>query len=221
MANQGLGADQRTDLLPESEMENTSKNFDLEVLMSYGDDLIEVLSDKKGFDVLAQSFDHLKAIQFSCDEDFNEIRRSIEHCQKKLDACHKKAEEANSGITSDDELEGLQKELDEELERERLLKEDLRAISDEINELNCHRALVDEQRLALKRKQQDDTRMEKMLSLYASITKVIPNFDDDASKISGYIVDQDKRVMEKFEFGQTKMTAFEACNSVWEIINKL
>ncbi|XP_010543188.1 PREDICTED: uncharacterized protein LOC104816187 [Tarenaya hassleriana] len=200
-------------------MWDPSQKCDLEELLSYGDDLIKVLRDKKGFDVLAQSFEHLKAIQFSCDEDFSEIQRSIEDCQKKLDACKKKTEDTNSGIVSDYELERIQKELDEELERERLLKEELRTIADEINDLNGQRALVEEQRLALKRKEQVGMRAEKMLSMYASVTKVIPNLDDP-SKISGNMVDRDKTVIEKFEFDQTKMTAYEACNCVWNIVYK-
>jgi hypothetical protein len=65
----------------------------------------------------------------------------------------------------------------------------------------------------------DDLRAEKKLSMYASVTNVIPDIDDP-SKISGYMVDREKRLIEKFQFETNKMTAYETCNSIWSIINK-
>lgn len=59
-------------------MGNLSENFDIEDLMSYGDDLINLLNDKNGFDAVSQSFEHLRALNFACDEDFNQIQGSIE-----------------------------------------------------------------------------------------------------------------------------------------------
>lgn len=57
-------------------MGDQSRNF--EMAISYGDDLISVLGDRKGYDVLAQTLEHLRAIQFSCDVDFSEIQESLE-----------------------------------------------------------------------------------------------------------------------------------------------
>ncbi|VVA96918.1 unnamed protein product [Arabis nemorensis] len=181
-------------------MGNLSEDFDIEDLMSYGDDLINLLNDKNGFDVVSQSFEHLRALNFACDEDFNQIQSSIEDCKKKVDACKKKTEEAYSNVEAGDEIERLQNELDEELE------------------LEC-KASIDEQRESIKRKKRDDLRAEKKLSMYASVTKVIPDFSD-LSKISGYMVDREKRVIEKFQFETNTMTDYEICNSVWSIINK-
>lgn len=59
-------------------MGNASENFDIEDLMSYGDDLINLLNVKNGFDVISQSFEQLKALNFACDEDFNEIQGSVQ-----------------------------------------------------------------------------------------------------------------------------------------------
>jgi len=47
-------------------------------------------------------------------------------CKTKLYACKKKTEEAYSDIAAEDEIERLQKELDEEMEREFKLKDELR-----------------------------------------------------------------------------------------------
>lgn len=46
--------------------------------MSYGDDLIELLNVKNGFDVVSQSFEHLEALNFASDEDFNQIQGSTQ-----------------------------------------------------------------------------------------------------------------------------------------------
>ena len=46
--------------------------------------------------------------------------------QKKIDACKQKKEEARSESAADAELDLLQRELEEELEKERMLKEEFR-----------------------------------------------------------------------------------------------
>lgn len=46
--------------------------------------------------------------------------------QKKLHVCKEKTDEANSEIADEEEIERLQKELDEELELECKLKDELR-----------------------------------------------------------------------------------------------
>lgn len=201
-------------------MGNLSESFDIEDLMSYGDDLISLLNAKNGFEVVSQSFEDLKALRFVCDEDLNQTQRSIQDCKMKLVACKKKTEEAYSDVScGDDDVERLQKELDEEMEIECKLKDELRVVAEELKDLNAQWTSVDEQRQSVKRKERDDLRAEKMLSMYASVTKVIPEVEDP-SKISGYMVDREKKVIEKFQFETNKMTAYETCNSIWSIINK-
>ncbi|VVB12832.1 unnamed protein product [Arabis nemorensis] len=129
-------------------MGDQSRNF--EVVISWGSDLISVLGDRNGFDGLVQTLEHLRAIQFSCDQDFSEIQESlfrwvycvrlngefrVSFCfccadlKKKLDVCKEKTDEANSEIAEEEEeIERLQKELDDELEREWNLKEELRYV---------------------------------------------------------------------------------------------
>ncbi|KAJ0244285.1 Kinetochore protein SPC24 [Hirschfeldia incana] len=201
-------------------MGNQSESFNIKDLMSYGDDLISLLNAKNGFEVVSQSFEDLKALSLACDEDFNQTHESIKDCKKKLVACKKKTEEAYSDVSvGDDDVERLQKELDEEMEVERKLKDELRVVADELKDLNAQWTSVDEQRQSIKRKERDDLRAEKKLSMYASVTKVIPDVEDP-SKISGYMVDREKKVIEKFQFEANKMTAYETCNSIWSIINK-
>ncbi|CAE5966586.1 unnamed protein product [Arabidopsis arenosa] len=179
-------------------MGNASENFDIEDLMSYGDDLINLLDVRNGFDVISQSFEQFQALNFACDEDFNQIQGSIEDCKKKLDVCKKKTEEAYSDVAAEDEIE---------------------LVADEFKDLNAQLISIDEHKQSTKRKERDGLRAEKKLSMYASVTKVIPDIDGP-SKISGYMVDREKRVIEKFQFETNKMTAYETCNSIWSIINK-
>ncbi|XP_020878640.1 uncharacterized protein LOC9306982 isoform X3 [Arabidopsis lyrata subsp. lyrata] len=182
------------------------RNF--EMAISWGDELIHVLDDRKGFGVLVQTLEHLRAIQFSCDDDFSETHGSLQDLQKKLHVCKEKTDEANSEIADEEEIERLQKELDEELELECKLKDELRFIADELKDLNSQEAFFEEHILAIKRNKQEQLRTEKKLSMYASVTRVIPNIDDSL-KTSGYMVDRDKRLMEKFEFDSDKSTAYE------------
>ncbi|KAL0727601.1 hypothetical protein Bca4012_023694 [Brassica carinata] len=104
-----------------SEMGESS---DIKDLISYGDDLINLLNSKIGFGVVSQSFDHSKALHFACDEDFNQIQESS---KKKLEACKKKTVEASSDESAgDDDIERLQKELDEDMELESKINDELR-----------------------------------------------------------------------------------------------
>ncbi|WZY83560.1 hypothetical protein YC2023_029944 [Brassica napus] len=99
------------------------ENFDIQALMSYGDDLINLLNAKNRFDVVSQSFDHSEALH----EDLNQIQESIKDCKKKLEACKKKTDEAYSDVSArDDEIERLQRELDEDMELERKINDELR-----------------------------------------------------------------------------------------------
>ncbi|KAH0934039.1 hypothetical protein HID58_011156 [Brassica napus] len=188
------------------------ENFDIQALMSYGDDLINLLNAKNRFDVVSQSFDHSEALH----EDLNQIQESIKDCKKKLEACKKKTDEAYSDVSArDDEIELL---------------------ADELKDLKAQWASIDEKRQSLKRKDRDDLRAEKKLSMYACVTKVIPEADvNDPFKISACIlfafhnlfasrcsldmVDGEKRV-EKFQLETNEISAYESCNSIWSIINK-
>ncbi|PHU20216.1 hypothetical protein BC332_11367 [Capsicum chinense] len=98
------------------------------------------------------------------------------------------------------------------------LNTSIQVITDEINGLDHQRASIEEQRKLLKKLEQDQLRAEMKLSLYASVTSIIPD-SDDQSKISGHIVERDKKVVENFEFDPSKLTAFDICNNIWKMIN--
>ncbi|KAL2484880.1 hypothetical protein Adt_29636 [Abeliophyllum distichum] len=138
--------------------------------------------------------------------------------QKKIDTCKQKATTAEFEGTSDAELDLLQKELKEEEEREPTSLLTYTEIVDKINNLEKETASVEEQWKTFKKFEQDELIAQRKLSMYASVTNIIPNLDDP-SKISGHIVERDKNVVEKFDIEQAKPTAFDTCNSIWKMIN--
>ncbi|KAG6603567.1 Kinetochore protein SPC24-like protein, partial [Cucurbita argyrosperma subsp. sororia] len=91
-------------------------------------------------------------------------------------------------------------------------------ITSEINDLDRQRISVQERKQAMKKLEQQELRTQRKLSMYASVTDIIPNMDDQ-SKISGHIVDRNKRVVQEFEFDPTNISSFDICNGIWNMIN--
>ncbi|KAJ7961132.1 plectin-like [Quillaja saponaria] len=199
-------------------MGDFSRNIDVEKLISYSNDLVNVLKDKRDIYNLTQCLEHSKSLGSSCDADLNDVRSLFEDYEKQINVSKQKTEEAKSEVAADADLDRLQKELEEELKKEHLLSEELRVNTNEINDLERQIVSVQEQKKTQNTLEQDELRAQRMLSTYASVTTIIPDLDDQ-SKISGYIVDRDKRVVEKFEFNPTEMTALDTCNGIWKMIN--
>ncbi|KAL5550759.1 hypothetical protein UlMin_000935, partial [Ulmus minor] len=90
-------------------------------------------------------------------------------------------------------------------------------INDEIDDLEHKRISVQDQKQSLKKLEQDEIRAQSTLSMFASVTNIIPDLDDP-SKVLGHIIDRDKKAVQKFEFDPTQMTAFDTCNTIWKKI---
>ncbi|KAI3447816.1 hypothetical protein Pfo_004481 [Paulownia fortunei] len=199
-------------------MGEASRTINMEELMTYSNNLIEFLKEDKDIVGLKHFLHQSNALQSQCDKDFNEVQKSIEDYEKKIDTCKQKAAAAESESAADAELDLLQKELEEEEKLERMLREELRVIINEIDDLECQRDSVEEQRQTVKKFEQNELRAQMKLSMYASVTNIIP-YLDDPSKISGHIVERDKKVVERFEFDPSKVTSFDTCNNIWKMIN--
>ncbi|TXG58845.1 hypothetical protein EZV62_016674 [Acer yangbiense] len=91
-----------------------------------------------------------------------------------------------------------------------------------MNEQEQKRISIEERKRALKKSEKDDLRTEMMLSMYASVMKMIPDLNEQ-SKVSGLtltdIMDRDKNMVEKFEYDTAKMTDFDTCQRIWKAIN--
>ncbi|KAL9425936.1 hypothetical protein AB3S75_032830 [Citrus x aurantiifolia] len=199
-------------------MGESSRKIDVDKLISYSDDLVEVLKDRRDIDSLTRCLSQSESLESSCDADFSETLNAIRDYQERIDACKQKTERAKSDIAGEAEVDHLQIELEEELKKERALKEELRVIANEINDLERERVAIEEQKQTLKKFKQDELKAEMKLSMYASVTNIIPNLDDQ-SKIAGYIVDRDKKVIDKFEYDPAKMAASDICHNIWKAIN--
>ncbi|KAM0994425.1 hypothetical protein ACFX13_010129 [Malus domestica] len=178
-------------------------------LISYSDDLVKVLKDERDINNLAQCLQHREALRSSCDSDFNEVQNSLRDYQIKTDECKRKTEAAKLEVVADEELDRLQREFDVDAEIE--------IIGSEISDLERQRIDVQEKKRNLKRREQDEFREQRKLAMYASVTNIIPNLEDQ-SRDMGYIVDSNKKIVQKFEFDPTKTTAFQTCDSVWKMI---
>ncbi|XP_021891030.1 uncharacterized protein LOC110809479 isoform X2 [Carica papaya] len=168
-------------------MGNFSRETDMEKLISYSNDLIEVLKDKKDINNLTQCLEHREVLQSSCDADFEEIQKSIEDYQRRISACKEKTEAAKSEFATDAETDHLQKELEEALDKERMLKEELRVITNEINDLDQQIIWIEERKQVLKKVNQQEFKEQRKLSMLASVTNIIPDLNDEL-EISGRIL---------------------------------
>ncbi|KAF9665262.1 hypothetical protein SADUNF_Sadunf16G0104300 [Salix dunnii] len=63
----------------------------------------------------------------------------------------------------------------------------IEVINNEISDLECQRVSFEERKRHMKKDEKDELRAQRMLSMYASVTNVIPDLDDH-SKISGRIL---------------------------------
>ncbi|GAB2276706.1 hypothetical protein Dimus_011422 [Dionaea muscipula] len=199
---------------------DASENIDTEMLLSYCDDLVRVFRDKTDINNLSQCLEYLKAARSTSKNDFSEVKSTIGDCQNKIDDCKRKIEEVKSSVVADEELQLLQNQLDEDLQRERVLREELEGIEEKINQLDQQRLSIEERNRSLKRLQEDADKVETKLSFYASVTNIIPDLQAQ-SKIAGNIVQRDKQVVTRFDVEDPTQADdhYDTCNSIWQMIN--
>ncbi|CAL1378650.1 unnamed protein product [Linum trigynum] len=182
----------------------------LDKLMSFSDDLVAVLKKQTSIHSLAQCLDESKALHTFSEAEFDEAHTQLEDYERKIEECKRKTQKAKLEVRDEAEIDLLQKELEAELEKE--------LINNQISDLEQRRGSVDEQIQLRKKLDREESRAQKKLSMYASVTNIIPDLGD-RSNISGHIVDLDKRMVEKFEFNPAESTPFETCESIWKLIN--
>ncbi|KAE8679917.1 putative GRAS family transcription factor [Hibiscus syriacus] len=104
-------------------MGKSTRMIDVEKLISYSDDLMEVLKDRRDITNVTQCFQHFNDLRSHCDSDSKEVHRLL---QAMIEACKKKTEKAKSEVVDGAEMDYLQKEFQEEFEKESQLKEEFR-----------------------------------------------------------------------------------------------
>lgn len=200
-------------------MGEASRSFDMKNLIPYSDDLIKLLKSERDSTNLNKYLEQSNILISQSDADFNCVQSSILEYQKKLDLCNQKIDAEKSEVAADSDLDMLQKELEEELEREHLLEDELRVITSDTNDLERQRISIEERRESLRKLEKHDLRAQMKLSMYASVTNVIPKLDEQHSTISGHIVEREKKVVQNFEFDPLKTSPYDTCNRIWKMIN--
>lgn len=61
-------------------MGESSTKIDVDKLISYSDDLVEVLKDRRDIDSLTRCLSQSESLESSCDADFNETLNAIRGC---------------------------------------------------------------------------------------------------------------------------------------------
>ncbi|KAL6133020.1 hypothetical protein ACLB2K_065257 [Fragaria x ananassa] len=117
-------------------MADSSRTTSFQKLISLSDDLVQTLKDKNDLNNLTHCLHTSQSLRSSSDSDFAQARNLLRDCllvccveadnERKLEACKKKTEEAKSETVADEELDVLQRELDEGAQQEHLLMEELR-----------------------------------------------------------------------------------------------
>ncbi|KAI5676718.1 hypothetical protein M9H77_07668 [Catharanthus roseus] len=147
--------------------------FDMEKLIYFSDDLVKLLKDEKDINTLKQSLQQLQTLLSQTDADYKRLQCSAEDYQKKLEICRQKIASTKSGIAVDEETDLLQKELRDKLQRENMLRDELRVIAEGINDLERQSVSIEEHRQVLTKHEQDYLKAQMKLSLYASVTSII------------------------------------------------
>ncbi|KXG26395.1 hypothetical protein SORBI_3006G094100 [Sorghum bicolor] len=184
---------------------------EVERLLSYADDLVGVLRVSTDRDINARVGAGVRRLLSACRSEADDLELKIKEYQEKIDFCKEKTDKAKVETIADDELNALESKMEENLQEEKQL-----LLLDELDDLDHQRVSIKERTDAVKKKKKDTQKAKRLLSMCMSVTNVVPNLEDQ-DKVSGKIIDQNSRRMEKFEFENTKPPV-EICDELWKKI---
>ncbi|CAN6228297.1 unnamed protein product [Urochloa humidicola] len=196
--------------------EDAGTRLEVEEVLSFAKDLMGVLRVSNDRDANAQTGDGARMLLSACRSDSDDLEREMKEYNEKIKSCKEKIDKAKAETITDDELNALQKTMEEKLEEEKQLRQELRVLREELDNLDRQRASIEERKDAVKKRKKDLQKAERMLSMCVSVTNIMPNFEDQ-DKISGYIVDRSGKKLEKFEFERTTLPV-EICDKLWKKI---
>ncbi|XP_020531142.1 uncharacterized protein LOC105421678 isoform X2 [Amborella trichopoda] len=195
-------------------MADSSRQINIEALISYTDDLVRVLRSKKDITILTHSLEGASSLRSSTQKDLSDSLSHLHEIQKKIAICEEKIKaESESDIP---DVESLQKELQQELQNEELLHQELSKVREQIDDLDRQRIRIEGSREIQKKMKKELQKTQSEISMYASVTRILPNFEEK-SRVSGYVVERDKKIVERFQFHPTEASDFQICNSLWKM----
>ncbi|PAN38948.2 hypothetical protein PAHAL_7G165100 [Panicum hallii] len=195
---------------------DTGERLAVDEVLSFAQDLVGVLRASNDRDANAQTGAGARMLLSACRSDSDDLELQMREHQEKIHSCKEKIDKAKSETITDDELNALQKKMEEKLQEEKQLRQELRVLRDELDNLDRQRTSIEERKDAVKKKKKDMQKAERTLSMCVSVTNIMPNFEDQ-EKISGYIVDKTGKKIEKFEFEKTTLPV-EICDKLWKKI---
>ncbi|XP_020593028.1 uncharacterized protein LOC110033401 [Phalaenopsis equestris] len=149
---------------------------------------------------------------------FCQIKISLEEYQRKINGCKERIEMVKGEVIADSILNELQTELEEKIQMEHVLRQELRAVGDELGNLEKQRISFEERQKLMNQRENDVHKSQDTLSMCASVLGIIPDHTNK-TKISGFIVERSKKKVEKFEFDPA-MPPFEVCDRLWKISSR-
>ncbi|RLM65302.1 uncharacterized protein C2845_PM16G08830 [Panicum miliaceum] len=195
---------------------DTGERLAVDEVLSFAQDLVGVLRASNDRDANAQTGAGARMLLSACRSDSDDLELQIREHQEKIHSCKEKIDKAKAETITDDELNALQKKMEEKLQEEKQLRQELRVLRDELDNLDRQRTSIEERKDAVKKKKKDMQKAERTFSMCVSVTNIMPNFEDQ-EKISGYIVDKTGKKIEKFEFEKTTPPV-EICDKLWKKI---
>ncbi|RLM74589.1 uncharacterized protein C2845_PM15G09580 [Panicum miliaceum] len=195
---------------------DTGERLAVDEVLSFAQDLVGVLRASNDRDANAQTGAGARMLLSACRSDSDDLQLQMREHQEKIRSCKEKIDKAKSETITDEELNALQKKMEEKLQEEKQLRQELRVLRDELDNLDRQRISIEERKDAVKKKKKDMQKAEHTLSMCVSVTNIMPNFEDQ-EKISGYIVDKSGKKIEKFEFDNTTPPV-EICDKLWKKI---
>ncbi|TVU14277.1 hypothetical protein EJB05_37737, partial [Eragrostis curvula] len=186
----------------------TGKRLMVDELLSYADDLVALLDGSKDGEDIAQATAGARMLRSACRSELDNLELQLKECQEKNRSCKEKIDKAKVETISDDELKPLQI-----IHKHYALNT---AVRDELDNLDSQLASIEGRKDAVKRKEKEMRKAQNTLSMCVSVTKIMPNLEDK-DKISGYIVDKNKKKIDTFEYEKTA-SPFEICNELWKKI---
>ncbi|KAL4185925.1 hypothetical protein AMTRI_Chr10g8210 [Amborella trichopoda] len=167
-------------------MADSSRQINIEALISYTDDLVRVLRSKKDITILTHSLEGASSLRSSTQKDLSDSLSHLDEIQKKIAICEEKIKaESESDIP---DVESLQKELQQELQNEELLEQ--------IDDLDRQRIRIEGSQEIQKKMKKELQKTQSEISMYASVTRILPNFEEK-SRVSGCILYQSFQMLLK------------------------
>ncbi|KAM0877593.1 hypothetical protein ACQ4PT_035381 [Festuca glaucescens] len=105
---------------------DAARRLDVANLLSFGDDVVGVLLDRKVAESLAQAYDGARMLRSACHSESGDLKLQVKEYQDKINSCKEKLEKAKSETVTDEEPSALQDEMKGKLQSKQQLRQDLR-----------------------------------------------------------------------------------------------